>query len=204
MTTGSTLEIPVACTLTEREQRARRKAIRETIAMHLAVVEDLPDGHLLRFEPRPGMREAIEAFIALESQCCAFLRFALTEGEREHEWKLEVTGPEGSKAIVSGMLGQLDRGRAAAGAGRLRRLVPGLGVSAAALGGAVLVCCALPALLLLVGLGGAGSALAAAEGTPVWWAAVSVVAAASAVSWRAWRRRVALSTARSTSQDCGC
>ncbi len=202
MTTGSTIEIPVACTLTEREQRARRQAIRETIATHLARVEDLLDGYLLRFEPRPGMRDAIQEFIALESQCCAFLRFALTQGEREHEWRLEVTGPEGSKAIVSGMIGQLDRRHAAAGA--LRRLVAGLGVPAAALGGAVLVCCALPALLLLVGLAGAGSALAAAEGSPAWWAAVSIVAAASAMSWRAWKRRVARSTARSTSQDCGC
>ncbi len=127
MTTGSTIEISVACTLTEQEQLARRKAIRETIATQLARVEDLPDGYLLRFEPRPGMREALEELIALESQCCAFLRFALMKGKREHEWKLEVTGPEGSKAIVRGMIGQLARpgarcrGAAPASRSRTRR-----------------------------------------------------------------------------------
>lgn len=204
MTTGSPIGIPVACTLTEREQQARSKFIREKIATHLVRVEDLPDGHLLRFEPRPGMRDTIDEFIALESQCCAFLRFALTEGEREHEWKLAMTGPEGSKAIVNGMIGQLERGHDAARAGRFRRLAAGLGVPAAALAGAVMVCCALPALLLFAGAAGAGSVLAAAEGTPAWWAAVAIVAAASAMGWRAWRRRVAPTAARSTSPDCGC
>jgi MerR family transcriptional regulator, copper efflux regulator len=103
-------EMPIACTLSGGDRRARSAAIRELGDRALIGVEAHDRRARLRFH---GDRERVEALVAAESQCCAFFQFAMTRDGEETE--LEIRTPEGGElplralvaAIVAGWEGEL-------------------------------------------------------------------------------------------------
>jgi len=52
----------------------------------------------LRFRPNPSVRERVEAIVAAESRCCAFLDFSI--GEVEHATLLTIGAPEGAEPAL--------------------------------------------------------------------------------------------------------
>jgi hypothetical protein len=95
----------IACSLTDAALRERRAEVRS--ALRNATVEEtseLPDGYLLRFALEPGLIERIAKFVALESDCCPFLRFAIEVGDNHGPVSLRLTGPAGAKEFLRGML----------------------------------------------------------------------------------------------------
>jgi hypothetical protein len=104
-------DVPIACTLSGGDRRARATAIRELGGRALIGVEAGDRRARLRFH---GERERIEAVVAAERQCCGFFQFTMTRDGEETE--LEIRTPEGGEpilralvaAIVAGWGGELD------------------------------------------------------------------------------------------------
>ena len=103
-------EVPIACTLSDGDRRARAMTFRELGDRALVGVEARDRRALLRFH---GERERVEALVAAESQCCAFFQFGMTT--RGEDTELEIRTPEGGElllralvaAIVAGWEGEL-------------------------------------------------------------------------------------------------
>jgi hypothetical protein len=90
-----TEDTPIACSLNGPDLR-RRLADIAAIGADALVFE--AEGGALRFRNEPATRARLEAVIAAESECCAFLRFELRE--RGDELELEIHAPEGAEPMA--------------------------------------------------------------------------------------------------------
>ena len=91
----------VTCTLTEDGQAAIKKGEgRSSLFGSITAAREMSDGFELAFPA--GSVAQIREFVAAESQCCGFLTFTIDE--REDETRLTLSGPEGTKAFVRGMI----------------------------------------------------------------------------------------------------
>src|SRR4051812_46924315 len=68
---------PIACTLSAAELPTRLKEIRTIGAASLRSVELGETQAVLRFAAKPDTRERLEAILAAEARCCAFLELDL-------------------------------------------------------------------------------------------------------------------------------
>ncbi len=90
----------IACTLSADELPKRLAEIRG-IGTDALLSVDAEGG--MRFRADHGTRERLEAVIAAESSCCAFLRFDLREeGE---ELVLSMAAPEGAEPVARELVG---------------------------------------------------------------------------------------------------
>ena len=97
--------LAAACSLTPPELRARRAEILAFLRAHLAERRDLPNGIGLRFAPDSSVIARVAELMDAERQCCPFLELRLTVApDRGPVW-LELTGPTGTRAFLSGELG---------------------------------------------------------------------------------------------------
>jgi hypothetical protein len=90
-----TTDTPIACSLSADalpKRLAEMRAIGKDSFLSVS-----PEG-TLRFRADQATRERLDAIIAAESQCCAFLRFELTEDGGE--LVLSVTAPEGAEPLA--------------------------------------------------------------------------------------------------------
>jgi hypothetical protein len=101
-------ELPVACTLSERELAERRAGLLQDLRRHREGVRWLPDGAACRYAPGHDVVASLAEFLRLESQCCAFLRFRLTIEPAGGPIWLELTGPAGTREFLAAQLGQAD------------------------------------------------------------------------------------------------
>jgi hypothetical protein len=101
----STADIPIACTLNDRELARRRAEIAAGIFRRVDAVDELPDGYAFRFPASPETARELLDFMLYERDCCAFLTFELVF-ERGHgaTW-LRLRGGEGVKAFVRDAFG---------------------------------------------------------------------------------------------------
>jgi hypothetical protein len=90
-----THEAPLACTLSAEERPKRAAAIRALARDALLGTSD--DG-ALRFHNDETTRARLEAIVAAESECCAFLDFDLRESGGE--LRLLITAPEGAEPVA--------------------------------------------------------------------------------------------------------
>jgi hypothetical protein len=72
-------ELPIACSLDVSGLEQRLAEIGALGAESLVSRERERDRHLLRFRNEPGTRDRLEAIIAAEAECCAFLELSLTQ-----------------------------------------------------------------------------------------------------------------------------
>jgi hypothetical protein len=94
---------PIACRLTDAQLRERRSGILAELARAVVEKRELPDGVRLRFEPSEGLLALLAEVIGLERRCCPFLRFQLiVEPEHGPVW-LELSGPAGTRELLSGL-----------------------------------------------------------------------------------------------------
>jgi hypothetical protein len=97
-------ELPVACTLAERELAERRAGLLTELRRHRQEARWLSDGVALRFPSRPSVMSVLAEFVRLESQCCPFLRFQLTVEPGGGPVWLELSGPAGTCDFLAGEL----------------------------------------------------------------------------------------------------
>lgn len=71
--------IASCCSLTPEERRVRRSEVRATLVPKVLSSTSLADGLRVDFEPSDALRNQVSEFVALEQECCGFLRFTLSK-----------------------------------------------------------------------------------------------------------------------------
>ena len=99
------LEIPIACSLTDKELQERRKNVLNKIAASLIDSEELPDGFRFRFSIDDSILQNLIAVINLERKCCPFLDFKLSLEAGRDFASLDLTGRQGAKEAVKELFG---------------------------------------------------------------------------------------------------
>jgi len=97
-------DLPVACTLGPYALKARRDDLLGGLVRRSSERSELSNGYRVRFNPEPGLLEAIAHVIDVERRCCRFLRFQLTVEPDEAAIWLEFTGPRGTPEFLQGLL----------------------------------------------------------------------------------------------------
>ena len=108
LTTGTASNLPVACTLSAAELRARGEDVVGPLFARVRRVEETPDGYCFAFPAEAeGVRDLLE-FILSERDCCPFFTFELGfPSPHESVW-LTLRGGEGVKEFVTGSFATLD------------------------------------------------------------------------------------------------
>lgn len=76
-------EVPIACSLTNREARERVERWRK-LARDAQLRSVTSDGCVnATFRNEPAVRVELEALVTAERECCGFLQFDLSEGHEE-------------------------------------------------------------------------------------------------------------------------
>ena len=90
-------ELPIACTLSAAEMPAR---LAEIAALAARAVEEEQDADrlVLRFRHEGETRVRLEALVAAEAECCAFLQFVLIEDAEAVS--LTITAPPGQGDVL--------------------------------------------------------------------------------------------------------
>jgi hypothetical protein len=96
--------LPIACTLTDDALRARQNGLLARIASMATNKTTLTTGYRLEFPATSDALTEITAMIDAERQCCRFLRFTLTVEPNLGSIVLELTGPEGTRDFLEGLL----------------------------------------------------------------------------------------------------
>ncbi len=81
----------MVCTLNDRDFNEREQYVRKALLPYVVNIEvtdakasrttDLPLGVKLIFSESSELRNQVESFVAMESQCCGFLTFTITPPE---------------------------------------------------------------------------------------------------------------------------
>jgi hypothetical protein len=95
------LVLPIACTLTDAELARRKSQLLAGVLREAQSVEPLTDGYRWRFPTSPVILSRLASVIDAERQCCRFLTFNIHADANLGDVVLEVTGPEGAKAVLS-------------------------------------------------------------------------------------------------------
>ena len=101
-------DLPVACTLSAAELRARGEDVVEPLFARAQRMEETPGGYRFAFPAEAdGVRELLE-FVLSERDCCPFFTFELSfPSPHESVW-LTLSGGEGVKEFVAGSFAALD------------------------------------------------------------------------------------------------
>ena len=100
-------ELPIACTLSATDLRER---LAEMAAIgRAALIGAERDGTraVLRFRPVDETRRRLEAVVAAEAECCAFLDIAL--GNEEDLVLLTIRAPSGAEALLDELVAAFTR-----------------------------------------------------------------------------------------------
>ena len=96
--------IPVACTLSPEALHDRRDGALHALREKAREVRETASGYSLRFPASDGLLDELMTVIQMERKCCAFLRFSLLVSPGEGPVWLELSGPEGTKELLRGLL----------------------------------------------------------------------------------------------------
>ena len=100
-------ETPLACDFTalNDRQRARYRLLRETIGGSVQDIEQLDHGLRIGFAPTDELITRLAEFVSLERLCCPFLRLTIDVEPRPGSVRLSLTGPSGTRELLSMELG---------------------------------------------------------------------------------------------------
>jgi hypothetical protein len=95
-------ELPIACSLSTTELRQRLAAIADLGRDALIELHAEPRQARLRFAAGAGVRSRLEAIVAAESECCAFLAFDISD--EPDALVLTSDAPEGADVVLTGLV----------------------------------------------------------------------------------------------------
>src|SRR5256885_633053 len=97
----NSMDLPIACSLTEEELRQRRQVIIDSFRAAAVSITELPDGYAYAFAPTSEGLMQVAQLVDMERQCCAFLTFRIVVDPGSAAMRLEVTGPKEAKAVIA-------------------------------------------------------------------------------------------------------
>ncbi len=103
--------MPIACSLTVDEVPDRLAQIAALGEAALQSAEVQGARAVLRFRARPGTREQLEALVAAEAKCCAFLQMDL--GDAPGAVVLTIRSEPGGEPVLADLVGAFRGGHAA-------------------------------------------------------------------------------------------
>jgi hypothetical protein len=95
-------EIPIACTLTAAQMHERLAEMGQIGRSSLVAVDGQLGRPVLHFRDDTQTRKWLEAVVAAEARCCAFLAFDLEQ--RFDGLALTITGPELAEPLVADLV----------------------------------------------------------------------------------------------------
>jgi hypothetical protein len=90
--------LPIACSLSATDLRARGEELRALGGDGLLDATEEEGRAVLRFRPGLSIRKRVEAVVAAESECCAFLDFRVEHGEEATV--LTISAPNGGAEMA--------------------------------------------------------------------------------------------------------
>jgi hypothetical protein len=99
-------EIPVACTLSDRDLALHGDEIARTLLGGRQETRELADGYALRFPGVETWARRLLAFIEDERACCPFFTFELVFEPQQGPLWLHLRGPAGTQELVADLLGR--------------------------------------------------------------------------------------------------
>ena len=96
------VELPIACSLSATELPERLDAMAALGNAALLDVRDAGTRAELRFAAAPGVRDRVDAIVAAESECCAFLSMRVTDAPGIVV--LNIDAPEGAEPVLRELL----------------------------------------------------------------------------------------------------
>jgi hypothetical protein len=94
------MDLPIACTLTDAQLHERRQAIMAAFSTMQVCTTELPDGFAFTFPATTEARLQAAQLVDMERQCCRFLTFKIVVGAARAGMRLEVTGPMEAKKVI--------------------------------------------------------------------------------------------------------
>jgi len=104
---------PLACSLGTPDLEARKQEIRTQLLPAVQETRDLDDGIALRFPSEPERLTKLAEFVAVERDCCSFLRLEIVAEPAAGPIWLFIRGPGGAKEFLAAELGITGRGASA-------------------------------------------------------------------------------------------
>jgi len=92
---------PIACTLTDPEERARRTEVTDELMAQAESVTELPDGFEIEFGS--DLTGRVVDYVQYERKCCAFMRFSIAFEPGDGPILLRVTGSPAAKLFMREM-----------------------------------------------------------------------------------------------------
>ncbi len=102
--TEAVAEQPSACLLSEPELADRVDDFRRTLQPLIREVSEMKRGWALRFDASDEVIRLLAEWIAVERTCCGFMQFTLRAEKQNGPVWLEITGEEGTKEMLRGVL----------------------------------------------------------------------------------------------------
>lgn len=93
-------EIPIACSLNDKELSERKENLLQKVARLLVDAQELENGFVYRFPLEDSILENLLEVIKLERKCCPFLDFKLIVEAQNEFVLLELTGQKGAKEAI--------------------------------------------------------------------------------------------------------
>jgi hypothetical protein len=101
-------DLPVACTLSATELRARSEDVVAPLFARAQRMEELPDGYRFAFPAEADAARHLLEFILSERACCPFFTFELTFASPHQAVWLSLRGGEGVKEFIAGTFAQME------------------------------------------------------------------------------------------------
>lgn len=86
------------CSLSIKEQQARRSLVRASVSAHVTAVTSIPNGLRVEFDTSVRLQELVNEFVIMEQECCSFL--TLTLSQPADQLSLLIEGPEGAADVI--------------------------------------------------------------------------------------------------------
>ena len=102
----TSIQLPIACSLTDPEFQRRRADLLKTFQGGLLETKELTDGYAFRFPSDGTWIAELARLIIFERECCPFLRFDLQLEPANGPLWLELTGPEGTKDFLQSLFSE--------------------------------------------------------------------------------------------------
>ena len=96
----STNELPIACSLSDRDLALRSEAVRREFFTGAVERTEFESGYAFRFPADGEWETKINEFVSTERHCCSFLRFDVTYEPGLGPIWLKLSGGQGVKQFI--------------------------------------------------------------------------------------------------------